>query len=154
MLKYRVSEVARAIERWTKRASYVLAILSAVSILLMMLAVSADVIGRYVFDSPILGALEFALLLMVIVVFLGVGYTQTIEQHIAVDVIYMRLPRRLRLPVDIFNLLVVLSISIILAWRTVSHASYSISIGEYIPGMANFPKYPSKIALATGAVML
>jgi len=149
-----VRRTARTVYKWTFRVSYLLAVLSAVAILLMMLAISADVIGRYAFDHPIMGAFEFALLLMVLVVFLGLAYTQLRGQHISVDVVYMRLPHRFRLPVDILNLIVLLFITSILAWKTVSHAAYSVSIGDYMPGMAHFPKYPSKVALAVGAVML
>ena len=63
-------------------------ILSALSILLIMILVSADVFFRYVFNSPILGAMEFSLLLMISIIYLGLGYTEICDRHIAINLIY------------------------------------------------------------------
>lgn len=131
----------------------VLGILAAGAIMIMMISVAADVIGRYVFSHPILGAMELALLLMVVVVYLGLPVTQLEQRHITIDVLYNRLPSRLRTVINIISSFIVLGVGIILAWQAIKYALKSVKIGEYISGMASFPKYPSKIALAIGAII-
>jgi len=138
---------------WVRRLSMVLGILAAVAIMIMMIAVSADVIGRYIFNRPIQGAMELALLLMVVVDYLGLPITQVKHRHITVDVLYGLLPTRLRAASSILCSLIVLCVTGILAWQAILYSLRSVKIREYIAGIAAFPKYPSKVALAIGAIV-
>ena len=71
---------------------------SMVLLFLVMLQVSADVIGRYFFNKPILGTLERSQVMIAAMVFLSWGYTQIAGQHIRLSLIFDRYPPWLKRP--------------------------------------------------------
>ena len=111
-----------------------LGVLAAFSILLIMIMVSADVFFRYVFNSPIMGAMEFSLMLMISVIYLGLGYTEISDRHIAIDLFYKKLNLKYQKIISKINCIILL-------------------INEVLPGMASFPKYPSKFCLSLGVLI-
>ena len=79
--------IASILTKFTK----MFGVLAAFSTLLIMIMVSADVFFRYFFNSPILGAMEFSLMLMIAVIYLGLGYTELSDRHIVIDLFYKKL---------------------------------------------------------------
>jgi TRAP-type C4-dicarboxylate transport system permease small subunit len=61
---------------------------------LMVLIVVSNVMGRYVFRKPVLGAVEMVGLLTVVVVFCVLAFTESKGAHIVVDIVISRLPGR------------------------------------------------------------
>jgi TRAP-type C4-dicarboxylate transport system permease small subunit len=62
----------------------------------MMALTFADVVGRYVFNSPITGALELTEFAMAIVIFLGLALLSTEEGHVTVDLFDSFTPRKVK----------------------------------------------------------
>jgi TRAP-type C4-dicarboxylate transport system permease small subunit len=127
--------------------------LAAFSILLIMIMVSADVFCRYVFNSPIIGAMEFSLMLMIAVIYLGLGYTEISDRHIVIDLFYKKLNLKYQHIISKINCIILLIISSILFWHSFADFLYSYEINEILPGMASFPKYPSKLCLSLGVLI-
>ena len=71
---------------WFGRITQVLNIIGTVLILVMAVAVNADVIGRDVFNHPIAGVLEFIGHSIVAVVFLQMANTLRENRHISNDI--------------------------------------------------------------------
>lgn len=130
-----------------------LGVLAAFSILLIMIMVSADVFFRYVFNSPIMGAMEFSLMLMIAVIYLGLGYTEISDRHIVIDLFYKKLNLKYQRIITKINCIILLIISSILFWHSFADFLYSFRINEILPGMASFPKYPSKFCLSLGVLI-
>jgi TRAP-type C4-dicarboxylate transport system permease small subunit len=61
---------------------------------LMVLIVVSNVVGRYVFRKPLLGAVEMMGLLTVVVVFCVLAFTESKRAHIVVDIVVSRLRGR------------------------------------------------------------
>ena len=114
-----IDRFARILKKFTK----IFGLLAAFSILLIMISVSADVFFRYVFNSPILGAMEFSLMLMIAVVYLGLGYTEISDRHIVIDLFYKKLNLKYQRIISKMNCVILLIISSILFW----HSFLSIS---------------------------
>jgi len=128
-------------------------VLAAFSILLIMIMVSADVFFRYVFNSPIIGAMEFSLMLMIAVIYFGLGYTEISNRHIVIDLFYKKLNIKYQYIISKINCIILLTISSILFWHSFADFLYSYEINEILPGMASFPKYPSKLCLSLGVLI-
>lgn len=79
--------------------------LSGIVIFVTMLFMTADVVLRYVFKSPITGDIELVELAMVIMVFTSIPHTQVVKGHVAVDIITNFIPRKLN---DVFSVIVYL----------------------------------------------
>ncbi len=60
----------------------------------MMLLTTADVTGRYFFNSPILGAVELTQLMLAAVIFLSLPVVCWREEHISVDLLDAIFPAR------------------------------------------------------------
>ncbi len=69
------------------RVTMWLARAGAVGLAIIMLLTFCDVIGRYVFNAPIVGTVEVTELLMGMMVYLGVGMTTHVRGHIRVDIV-------------------------------------------------------------------
>ena len=144
-----MNRIASILTKFTKMVG----VLAAFSTLLIMIMVSADVFFRYFFNSPILGAMEFSLMLMIAVIYLGLGYTELSDRHIVIDLFYKKLNPKYQRILSKINCIILLIISSILLWHSFDNFLYSVEINEIIPGMASFPKYPSKFCLSLGVLI-
>lgn len=131
-------------------------IVGTVLILLMAIAVNADIIGRNAFNSPIAGVLEFIGLSIVAVVFLQMANTLREERHVSNDV-FIRLiaaaqPRLAAALHSAFNLIgaALMLIIVIYVWPIVRE-NY---VGGYYAGTANvieIPIWPFMAIVVLGA---
>lgn len=74
----------------------------------MLLILSAHVIMRFVFHSPIIWTDEVVTMLQGVLAFAGIGYCFHKGQHIEVEVLYVRMPKALQWACDIAANLVML----------------------------------------------
>ena len=107
-----------------------LSIGSAATVGSMMLLTFADVIGRYVFNSPIMGAYEITEILMGLMIFGGLPLVSRARGHITVDFLAAALPPRLRAVQTVFLDLMCSLIAGVLAWRTCLYAGRMVQAGE------------------------
>lgn len=129
-------------------------LLSAVCVLLLMILVVADILGRYLLNSPVPMTYEVGAFLMVFIVFLGLAYTQRMGAHIRVEFFTLRLSRRTRASLDI-----VASILGLLLYATVTYQGFiwamtSWQVGDYVAGLINIPRWPSQFMVPLGAALL
>lgn len=141
----KIISVIGLLSRW-------LAYIAAVSVMVMMFAVCADIAGLKLFNHPVHGAVELTELLMIIVVYLGLTYTYTIGGHATVGSIVGFLPRSAREPVNLFASAIVVFVAILLTLTTGKVALYSIQTGEYVAGGTDFPLAPSRISIFLGCL--
>ena len=84
--------------KWLHRCELALLYLGVLATFAMMCLTSADALSRYLFNSPILGALEITeKYLMVATIFLGLSYAYRGGVFIRVTFLVDRLPARLKL---------------------------------------------------------
>lgn len=108
--------VADAVGRWLCRVEIALMAAAAAVAFFVMLFVAAEVVMRYGFSAPIPGHLEGAELLMPIIVFLGLSYTQATHGHVGMDLVLDSLPPRARRRATMGTLLISIFVCSILAW--------------------------------------
>lgn len=83
----------RVIDRGARLMIALLAPISALSLLIMMVLMVADVIGRYVFNQPIRGAYELTEFLMCIMVFGALPLVSLWRRHVEASLVADLLPR-------------------------------------------------------------
>lgn len=120
----------------------------AIVVALMLLTV-AHVVGRYVFDFPMLGVVEISGLMVITLVFFAAPYDFFIDRHIAVDVIVRRLPPALRLAVNCFTYLVTLVVVTLAMVWTVKKGE-QLSASGSVTDMLRIPIYPFYYVVAFG----
>jgi TRAP-type C4-dicarboxylate transport system permease small subunit len=92
----------------------VILVLSAICLLVAVALNFANIVGRYVFFSPIASAEEIMLFLFVGTVFLGNSYVGWKGRQIRMDVVLHALPERWRRWLDVLSDLAVIVVSIVI----------------------------------------
>jgi TRAP-type C4-dicarboxylate transport system permease small subunit len=77
--------------------------LSMIALLAMMLVTTADVTLRYLFDRPVLGAIELTELLMVTIAALSLSWCTLKSGHIRVDIITSAFSKKTNKRIDVIN---------------------------------------------------
>jgi len=117
----------------------------------MMVLIISDVFMRYVLAKPIHGVLEITEeILMIGVVFL----TLAAAPHIRVTFITERFRPKTRAVIRIVSLISVIPFFIILDWKSLLQAIFSLSKEETSWGLIPFPMYPSRFVVFFGFTFL
>ncbi len=126
--------------------------LGALALFAMMMLTTTDVVCRYALNSPIIGAFEITEFLVLILIFSFIGFTQSQNGHIAVDILFTRFPKRVQLVVGFVNHLVCLLLMGLIAWMGVMTGLELWEVGEKSSNL-HIPKYPFAFFLALGCVV-
>jgi TRAP-type C4-dicarboxylate transport system permease small subunit len=110
------------VEKWVHSVSGALNWVSMAVIIIMVLTVTVDVGGAYLFRKPLTGSIDLVELMMVVAVFLAFAYCTSIEGNVRVDVLYSHLPGRLRAGLDVFTYAASLYIMVVITWRIADRA--------------------------------
>ena len=134
-------------------------ILSGIALLMMMTVGALDVIGTNldilgITSQPVPAAFEFMATMMVVSVFLAVSLGQARRTHVRVEVLVDKLPPPLRKLANLFRYLVSMGFFAAIAWFGALSALHSFNVGEYAPGIINFPIWPARFFLAFGSMLI
>ena len=124
------------------------------TILAMMLLTTADVFGRYVLNSPIMGAYEAAEMMLIGIVFLAVAYVQSRRGHVEIEIFKSRLNKKGQTLITIFGLIIGLCPLSLLTWQAGMLAWRAFLTGDHTIGLAEIPYWPAKSVLAFGIGLL
>jgi TRAP-type C4-dicarboxylate transport system permease small subunit len=127
-----------------KKICVALAWISALGIALMILSTSLDTSMRFLFNSPLPGVFELNEVLLVVVVFLGIAWTQGERGHTRVVVVMRRLDTRLALKIDIICWILCILFLAALGVQTAKEALRSFSINEFRWGSVQMPIWWAK----------
>lgn len=93
---------------WSGRAAALL-------VLPLVLAMVYEVVSRYFFDAPTQWAFELSYMMMGTIFLLGLSYALLIDQHVNVDFIHQKLPKRAIALIDMTGYAI---LSAMLVWLT------------------------------------
>ncbi len=123
-------------------------------ILGVMVWVCGEVIGRYVFNSPLPGHLEGAELLLPMIVFFGVSYVQARDGHVGMTFVVDALPKKVRRVTDILSLIVSSLTCAALAYFSSKTAWLAWSYEDVTMSPPYWPVWPSAAVIPLGYGML
>lgn len=122
-------------------------------IMILMVMTAGEIIGRYLFNTPIPGYVEDAELIMAGIVFLGMAYTQRKGAHIGMDIIVDKIKGRPHHVIKAMtHVLAVIGIGIICIY------SFNLTIDAYqtndVTPYLQTPTWPSKLCIPIGTFFL
>ena len=123
-------------------------------ILLVMFWVVGEVIGRYVFNSPLPGHLEGAELLLPMIVFFGVSYVQARDGHVGMTFVIEALPKNVRRVTDILSLIVSSLTCAALAYFASKNVWLAWIYDDVTMSPPYWPVWPSAAVIPLGYGML
>ncbi len=127
---------------------------SVLVILFVVLFVCAEVLMRYAFNSPIPGHLEGSELLMPIIVFLALSYTQATHGHVGMDLLLEILPHGARRYASMATLLVSIFICSVLAYFSYKNAYQLWTYDDVTMSPPYFHTWPAAAAIPLGYVLI
>ena len=145
-----------SLERLHKKMEWVsgnLSYFGSIALFAMMLLTTVDVIGRYFFNKPVLGAFELTEFLVLILIFSFLAPSQAKKSHVAVDLIFQHFPARLRVVIDVLNHLLCMVFMGLIAYRCFIRALEIKEFGEATSNLGII-KYPFAFFVVFGCAAL
>lgn len=119
----------------------------------LMFLGAADVIGRYAFNKPIMGALEISEVLMAGVILFGWAYAMRQGAHVRVDLFISRFPFRPQKITNFVMMIFSLLIFVIIVWRSTLLAIQYMEEHRAFQTLG-YPTYPFHFFVPVGAFFL
>ena len=104
--------------RWLERISFLFAVGSGLVLTAMALMSMWSIVGRWLFNSPLMGDFELVQLMTVMAVSLTLPYTQWARGHVIVDFFTAKAPASVRKPLDVVALLMMATVAGLVAYRS------------------------------------
>ena len=123
-------------------------------ILILTLLVPVDVLMRYGLNRPIAGLYELSELLLVGMVYLSITFVQAQKGHVAIDILYSKIPFRPRRVLAVFNSFLGIGITAVMTWRTAHLAWQAWLTQDYTSGLVPWPLWPAKAVISLGCGLL
>jgi TRAP-type C4-dicarboxylate transport system permease small subunit len=141
---------------WIQRTDMVLgkitlvfSMIGASFLVIMMLAIVADVVMRGFFNEPIKGIIESVGIALLLLVFLTMANVQYSKRNIAVSILFDRLPKKVRTVVAALIYILTLCILLLLAWQGFAHFSYQVETAAFMP-VTRWPLPPFQFMIGFG----
>lgn len=138
--------------RWLEQGAMAVAIVCVASI---MLIVSVDAIGRYVFKAPLPVTFELVTFyLLITAVYMALAATYRQGDHINIDLLQTRMSPRWRAGFDIVCSLLAAAVFALIAYGTWQHMVDAYRGREFIPGIIVWPVWLSYLPIPLGTALL
>lgn len=139
-------------ERFVYWASKGLHLAAQLLLFFMMVLVTFDVMGRYLFHSPIKGSVDMTELAMTVIVFFSIAYTHWKREHISIDFLVERLPLRVQWVFDsVINLLITV-LMVLMSWSMFENAQRLLRSNTVSPDV-NLPVYVFAFLATVGTIV-
>ncbi len=147
-MSHRTQRLVRATDFVSTATAYV----AGFALILLMLLTTADVAGRYFFNSPINGVFDLTHFAVSIMVYFGLAYCAFLGAHVEIELLYDKLPR---IAQRVLNRIINLAGCILFAligWRTMVQSIDVREMGE-ASQMMEIPFFPLYCLVAFGSAL-
>ncbi len=143
------------LDRVLNSVEYVFLALCGASLLLMMVWITSDASGRYLFDHPIRGTYEFSEeYLMVILIFLALSFTYVQGGHVRITVFLRFFPKAIQRWLSVINDLLGLIFFILLTVASWGVAMRALQMHVVSNNILQYPLAPSFFMVPIGSGLL
>ncbi|TVO77881.1 TRAP transporter small permease subunit [Sedimenticola selenatireducens] len=140
-------------DRTLFRFETVLTLLGGIVILLLVFLASVNVLGRWLFDLPINGYVDWVEQAMAFFAFLGIAYTQRMGGHIRMDMLVGHLKGRLLWLSEFISVLLMLGVTLVLIYGSYLHFYRAFQIGDSSLDI-DLPTWPAKLVVPVALSIL
>ena len=91
-----LTKAANIMEKGLAPLTNIIGITGSIVIGFMMMVTVVDVVGRRLFNAPLLGSMDLTTFMMVVVVFFSIAHCQLVKGHVTIDLVVSRLPTRIQ----------------------------------------------------------
>ena len=149
-----MTKFAAAAIRLQDRFEEWLCYVSALAVAAMMVITTAEVFARGVFYKSVPGSYEYVSLLFVYLIYLGLAFAQRRDAHIAIGLVYVKLPHKARQYVQGIFLLVVIVFFAVLTWTSGVSAWSNYALGDTVLGTIEIKTWWARAGVPVGCGLL
>jgi TRAP-type C4-dicarboxylate transport system permease small subunit len=146
--------VMRLLIIWISWFSYRLATLSGMVTALITVIIFIDIVSRSLLNHSVQGASEVAILLLVVMIFLGFAGAEAKGENFSMTILTNSLGPGARRATSIVSKLVSIATISLLAWFSWEEAIHSTISQEQSYGVIAFPIWPNRVVVAFGLTTL
>ena len=121
---------------------------------IMALLVVSNVLGRFLFNQPLLGIVELVEMMMVIIGFFAIAYTAIDRGHVRVDLVISRLSRRTQAILGSIAFLLSAGIFAIITYQGSVNTIYYAQHLKEASTVLSVPFAPFRFVMALGCLLL
>ena len=149
------SSVLDKFEKFNRRLSGWFEWIGVAGLLAMMLVTIIDVIGAKVFNSPLLGAMDWVRVFQSVAIAFACAVALIVGRHVQVEFFVARLPKRAQAVTESIVCLLGLGLFVLIVWR-LSVLGYFFQAGGEVSATAHIPRsiFAYGISLASIPVCL
>lgn len=135
------------------RLESVLNLAGGLAIFLLVLLATVNVLGRWIFTSPVNGYVDWVEQAMAFIAFLGIAYTQRQGGHIRMDILIGQLHGRWLWLTELLTTTLMFLVTLVLIYGSYLHFWRSYSIGDSSLDI-NLPTWPAKLVVPVALSIL
>ncbi|MFC1909699.1 TRAP transporter large permease subunit [Chloroflexota bacterium] len=138
---------AKVVKTVISRISWISAVVGCLAIIACVISTVIDVISRSTTNTNIPGNIELIGVLLVIVFFSGMSYTEINNKHVKVDILVNKFSPTAKQVVELSGNLITIGIVSIISWQSVLQSNFVRTSG-YHTGVLHIPLWPFGIITA------
>jgi TRAP-type C4-dicarboxylate transport system permease small subunit len=140
-------------DRFFFRMESFLNLAGGMAIFILVMLATINVLGRWLFSSPISGYVDWVEQAMAFIAFLGIAYTQRQGGHIRMDILIGQLHGRFLWFTELLTTCVMFVLTLVLIYGSYLHFWRAYSIGDSSLDI-NLPTWPAKLVVPVALSIL
>ncbi|MFT5548933.1 MAG: C4-dicarboxylate transporter DctQ subunit [Candidatus Azotimanducaceae bacterium] len=141
------------IDRLVLKFETVLTLAGGIVIFLLVFLATANVLGRWIFSTPVSGYIDWVEQSMAFFAFLGIAFTQRQGGHIRMDMLVGKIQGRPLWVTELISVILMLSVTLVLIYGSFLHFLRAYQIGDSSMDI-NLPIWPSKLVVPVALSIL
>lgn len=141
------------VDRLFFRLESLLTLAGGFAIFLLVLLATVNILGRWIFSSPISGYVDWVEQAMAFIAFLGIAYTQRMGGHIRMDILVGKFRGRYLWFTELVTTLLMLAVTSVLIYGSYMHFWRAYTIGDSSLDI-NLPTWPAKLVVPIALTIL
>lgn len=130
-----------------------LTLIGGLVIFCLVFLATTNVLGRWIFDLPIQGYIDWVEQTMAFMAFLGLAYTQRLGGHIRMDIVVGQLRGRWLWFTELVSVTLMFLLSLVLIYGSYLHFLRAYQIGDSSLDI-NLPTWPAKLVVPVALMVL
>lgn len=147
------SSTLSRLDRLFFRLESLLTLAGGFAIFLLVLLATVNILGRWIFSSPISGYVDWVEQAMAFIAFLGIAYTQRMGGHIRMDILVGKFRGRYLWFTELVTTLLMLAVTSVLIYGSYMHFWRAYTIGDSSLDI-NLPNWPAKLVVPIALTIL
>jgi len=129
------------------------AYLASILLILLVILIMTEIIGRHFFDTSTMIADEYSGYLYLASIFLGLAYTFEKNAHIRINIITSKLSKKSNKYIDIFTSIITNTVLLFILYRTILFTYDSYEMEMLSENVSETPLYFTQLVMPLGIIL-